>query len=643
MNSLLRRRNKLYGKLPQVYHGGEVSGQHLASISSKLPAPGAELISKHGIEWVVDGHINTNSIANKHGEKSELTYYPVIFPQNMSPRFDEFLNEVSRCTPKVIVPVDTMPTLFPNRAHNDGHWIDAWSDPEHILIFLDAANTSEAVLAHELAHAWIDLVRDIEDYRVWRDREDSPRYRQIQTLQSFVLDVAVDQVLKGKGFDHGVIDCDNEIASMQLRVAAERGYQPENLREGLFIASHLATALIQESESNAIAKMIDVMPVVRRNLPELHALAEGMATAVLDSMPTDRASTTKAIDEVLQLAFAHTDPGLHYNEQLITVQPAVNWEMEKNKGWLTGQTPRGKCEIGVAMARLGATTEDTPALQQLDDVPVTVRFIRPDGTETEKVPMEHVRMPEDPRITNANEMMEEVRKNKKRIEEMKNMNKPQSPKSPGMPQVGPQLPNIPGLNFPPRTYSAGTARWITQVRMEQMLAGEHPYNYANCNPIAFVDPLGLAPCSPAPPSPCATFPGTPCDYAKSIKDVRGDDGGIVCCDGVMWICDWNKSPYPGVHTCIVQHENLHKPWIDCPPTGYKRGGLPPEDYVIAECIAYARSFSCFREQRQKDCGKLTGSARKACEKEYHDWICAICKKLKALNCPSPPKDCKYCP
>ena len=33
-----------------------------------------------------------------------------------------------------------------------------------------------------------------------------------------------------------------------------------------------------------------------------------------------------------------------------------------------------------------------------------------------------------------------------------------------------------------RAYATGEARFITQVRMEQMLAGEHPYAYAFCNP-----------------------------------------------------------------------------------------------------------------------------------------------------------------
>ncbi|MCC7103327.1 MAG: hypothetical protein IT206_09660 [Fimbriimonadaceae bacterium] len=481
------------------------------SASGSLPVVGSRLRNRHGIEWIVDGHVRTSSLGTLLGDESELTAYPVIFPQNLSDRFVELLNEVARCTPKVILPLDTMPTVFPARAHPGGHSIDAWSHPEHIQIFIDAEDVSEVVLAHELAHAWIDLVRGIEDNRVWREREDTARYAQVQFMQSYVLDFAVDQVLDEKGFDRSQIVVDWEVASAQLRVAAERGYQPENRREAVFMASHLASALVEESRDRLPVKVADLFPVVSRNLPEIFSLAKGMAQSVLDHFPTDRGAARIAIDQILRSSFAFTDPGLEFESHLIHVEPEINWEMDKSPGWLTGQSVRAKCEIGVAMATVGATSADTPVLNREDRGPILVSFKRPDGSVTQVLPLVHAVMPPDPNIARINEMMEESRLAKARREKMNRMNPNRPPASPGprlpstgpaMPNFGPHLPNVPG--FRPRSYSPGLARWLTRVRMEEMLAGEHPYGYAEDNPITKTDPTGLRPCKPFEALACYT-------------------------------------------------------------------------------------------------------------------------------------------
>lgn len=467
------------------------SGQGLSPNScGLLPISGSHLRNKHGIEWIVDGHIKTSSLGTLPGEESELTAYPVIFPQNLSDRFDQFLNEVARCTPKVILPLDTMPTVFPTRAHPGGHSIDAWSHPEHIHIFIDAEDVSEVVLAHELAHAWIDLVRGIEDNRVWREREDTARYAQVQFMQSFVLDFAVDQILDEKGFDRSQIVEDWEVASAQLRIAAERGYQPDNRREALFMASHLASTLVEESRNRLPVRLADLFPVVSQNLPEIFSLAKGMVQSVLDHFPTDRTTARIAIDQILRGSFAFTDPGLDFESHLIHLEPEINWEMDKNPGWLTGQSVRAKCEIGLAMATVGATSADTPVLNREKTGQILVSFNRPDGSSSEGIPLEHAAMPPDPRIAHINEMMEESRRAKARMVKMNVMTPNRPPASPG-----PHLPNVPG--FRPRTYSPGLARWLTRVRMEEMLAGENAYGYAENNPVTWTDPFGMKPEKPS--------------------------------------------------------------------------------------------------------------------------------------------------
>lgn len=79
---------------------------------------------------------------------------------------------------------------------------------------------------------------------------------------------------------------------------------------------------------------------------------------------------------------------------------------------------------------------------------------------------------------------------------------PQLPQIPGTPQIpGPPLP--PG--FPPmpgRSYSPGLARFLTAVRLQELLESEMPYGYAYCNPMTYSDPSGLAPGRPPGPIQC---------------------------------------------------------------------------------------------------------------------------------------------
>lgn len=56
--------------------------------------------------------------------------------------------------------------------------------------------------------------------------------------------------------------------------------------------------------------------------------------------------------------------------------------------------------------------------------------------------------------------------------------------------VGP-VPATPHMSG--RSYSPGLARFLTQVRLEELMSGEHPYGYALANPTSYVDPNGTKP------------------------------------------------------------------------------------------------------------------------------------------------------
>lgn len=62
-------------------------------------------------------------------------------------------------------------------------------------------------------------------------------------------------------------------------------------------------------------------------------------------------------------------------------------------------------------------------------------------------------------------------------------------------QPSPPLPHMaPRSNPPRRDYMPGLGRWLSQTRLQEQLEKlEHPYAYAENNPVNWVDPEGLAP------------------------------------------------------------------------------------------------------------------------------------------------------
>lgn len=474
------------------------------AVAHGLPAVGARMVGAHGIEWEVAGHAFAPSVATLGKGVEWATdprlLFPVVFPTNLgSERLGRMMAQLSLCTPKELVTLDTVPEARPGLHAPHSHWVDAASDPRRILLFLDAA------IAHELGHVWLDAVEGIEDHRVLEDLTETVRYNQVQMLQSFVLDFAVNDLVRRKGFDLTPILDDRRVTLGQMAVAVAKGYRPPSPWEAVQMATLVAEALVEEDAHPVRAD--DALAQVKQGLTEEWALAQSLATAVRECPPTSAGSAIRAIDRVLTLCFAHAGEHLDLGCDLIHLPPSVEWR-DKWPGWLEGLTPPQKAELGRAIARLDVAPEAEVDLRP--GVGATWACFGSDAagwTEPVALPFRLPGAP--PAYEETRRIMETNEASRRRQEERMGTMAAVAPKLPGSPVPqgpripGPPAPPMPKIPWPPtpfvppapgrRAYSTGLGRWITQVRMEQMLAGESAYGYANGNPMTYTDPSGRYP------------------------------------------------------------------------------------------------------------------------------------------------------
>jgi hypothetical protein len=499
-----------------------------AAVRHGLPPIGATLTNAHGIQWIVDGHTYAPSMATLGVTESDCDprdLYPVSIPQNLSQRLEDMFQELHRCTPKEFVPLDTVPHLRPDQSMPFGHSVDSGSDPNRILFFLDVARIHEAVFAHELAHVWVELVEGIEDFRVLEDRSDPVRYSQVQRIQSFVLDFRVNDVIRSKGFDTFELENDRVKSLEQLSIAVTNGYVPPTKWESVVMAMLLAEVFIETT--NALAHSDDIFGILRTKLTDEWALAEDLAAIVKDEPRNSTDSVKRCIDKVLILCFAFANEHLDLEKDLIERPTAIEWR-DKWPEWLPGLAPQQKCEIGKAMARSGLSGNAKIQLSNsMSNAAVQFSLDGEVWTEPIALPFRFAEPTcPDSAAIRIMEINEQNRRSKmSQLERMRN----------GVPRR--------------RGYATGEARFITQVRMQEMLAGEHPYAYAMCNPITYTDPSGLQPNSGLQKRhKIHEFPYNPGGIGGGL------DYGNYCGPAVKKNPAWHVLPVDCVDACCLNHD-----------------------------------------------------------------------------------------
>ena len=440
-----------------------------------LPPVGAVMVNQHGIEWLVDGHIylrtlasiaRTGLVCDDRDDPQDL--YPVILPQNVSSRLMAFIDETSRCTSKSILPVDTMPSLRPQSAHPEGYWVDGQSDPHLIVVYLDAAHVHETIFAHEIGHIWIDLVEDCEDYRMPKDLSNPARVHQWTNIQSFVLDRKVNEVLREKGFDVSVIDGHVEEALAALSLAILSGYRPPEPREAAFLANTLASAMLDHETGAAdTLQSLDMAAMVfQRDLPGVYELACQLAASVRKHGYHNRASIRQAIDECALLSFRYIGEPLDLEHEIVEETPEECYD-DKYPECFSGLPVRAKLEIGKAMARQRIPAGTEYRLSYTPGGSVQIQFAQASGVLTSPVMLHHAHhLPYDTAFANRSRSLPKGNAM---------MNKPTTQRTPVQPPTLPMFGNVSGR----RTYAPGLAVFLSRVRLEEQLGGEHPYCIIN--------------------------------------------------------------------------------------------------------------------------------------------------------------------
>jgi len=507
------------------------------AVALGLPALDSQIVSAHDMKWRVLGHTYARDLTSFTRDGGDIQcenprdLMPIITLENPSPRLKDFWIATDRCTSRPMSIVDTVPYARPQQAHSNGHWVDHLSHPSEIRFFIDAANIHETIMAHEIAHVWVDIIEGCEDYRVLRDLSDPSRYRQVQHIQSFVLDCKVHEVLRKRGFDLSIIEEHQREALLSLSRAVIAGYVPPYARESATIAMLIAATLLEQEQGLHNMPVLSLVLVydgtlgsalrlLKQELPDIYELAEHLTESVRRHSYSNRESIYRAVDDCLLAAFDFTGDHLRLDEDLEERPSGDSYQEDKWPDFFPGWSVQAKVEAGKAMAKYDIGSEVTWNVSYTLSGTLQITFQKDSGEWTPPIPLPHApsRLPEMTMPQLPPHFTSSVRPTHPQMHRpfvpQPQMAKPPTPHTPQvlMPQlpcmhVGSKFatpPGVPSL-IPPlpspfdkprpygRDYMPGLGLWLSRTRLQEQLAGEYPYAYAQNNPSDLIDPSGLWP------------------------------------------------------------------------------------------------------------------------------------------------------
>jgi hypothetical protein len=321
-----------------------------------MPPIGTKTISEDGIEWEIVNYGFFPLPAGLARYPNDSDYLPLVWPTGISERLAKLLSETDHCTSKHILFIDTMPSCHPFKLGEDLHYAISSSNPDESYILLDVANAHETTFAHEIAHLWLNYVQEDGDgmRRLREEALDNIKHMQLNFVQSFVVDLKVNDLIAERGFDMSSIRHDEIHGLTLLRDAFAIGYQPPTSREALLHSISIADAIHDQKrwpdeDKQQLAHLLEFFEAAT---PQIYQAAQELVEIVGRHGYDSREAIRKTLDECISLAFRATGDDFDIERDLEEFRPGESMK-DKYPDELPGCPVPLKLEIAKTMARNG--------------------------------------------------------------------------------------------------------------------------------------------------------------------------------------------------------------------------------------------------------------------------------------------------
>lgn len=327
-----------------------------------MPPIGTRYQNSYGLEWAVENYAYFVAPTTMARYPGDCDYLPVVYPQNPSMLLQSFIAEVDHCTTRWILLLDTMPAVHPLGLGNQIHCSHLSGDPTEAHIFLDVKHAHETIIAHELAHLWFSFVEDGDGGRVLRDCRDFGKKNQLDFIQSFVLDLRVNDLIDKRGFDMSLIAEDQIRGLEALRDLMMTSFVPPTRREPLMYALQIAGAVMERKRwpANKKGQLPRLLEFFEAAIPEIYATAMELVGIVKRTGVASKTAARKAMDECVSLGFRFTGDEIDLERDLEEMN-LTECMQDKYPDELQGAPVQLKLETYRAQARLALIEEDNVA------------------------------------------------------------------------------------------------------------------------------------------------------------------------------------------------------------------------------------------------------------------------------------------